>query len=144
MRLSKIYQVLFLPNYGVIKGKLIVKYNHVPTSPVTGTVTFHCVIVFDLPERVSHTIGFRYLGVLLRCLYPCFASDKTTSLSGVRVMSDPATKPEPGHEKMCLMSYANNEGADQTAHPRSLICAFVVRCLDSIIPLDSIAEISRL
>ena len=45
---------------------------------------------------------------------------------------------------MCLMSYANNKGADQTAHSRSLISAFVVRCLDSIISLDSIAEISRL
>ena len=51
---------------------------------------------------------------------------------------------EPGHEKMCLMSYANNKGADQPAHPRSLISAFVVRCLDSIISLDSITEISRL
>ena len=51
---------------------------------------------------------------------------------------------EPGHEKMCLMSYANNKGADQPAHPRSLISAFVVRCLDSIISLDSIAEISKL
>ena len=51
---------------------------------------------------------------------------------------------EPGHEKMCLMSYANNKGTDQPAHPRSLISAFVVRCLDSIISLDSIAEISRL
>ena len=45
---------------------------------------------------------------------------------------------------MCLMSYANNKGAAQPAHPRSLISAFVVRCLDSIISLDSIAEISRL
>ena len=43
---------------------------------------------------------------------------------------------------MCLMSYANNKGADQ--HPRSLISAFVVRCLGSIISLFSIAEISRL
>ena len=42
------------------------------------------------------------------------------------------------------VSYANNKGADQPAHPRSLISAFVVRCLDSIIPLDSIAEISWL
>ena len=42
------------------------------------------------------------------------------------------------------MPYANNKGADQSAHPRSLISAFVVRCLDSIICLDSIAEISRL
>ena len=56
-----------------------------------------------------------------------------------------AIKPdEPGHEKMCLMSYANNKGAVQPAHPRSLISAFVVRCLDSIISIDSIAEISRL
>ena len=31
-----------------------------------------------------------------------------------------------------------------TKAPRSLISAFVVRCLDSIISLDSIAEISRL
>ena len=35
---------------------------------------------------------------------------------------------EPGHEKMCLMLYANNKGADQPAHPRSLISAFIVRC----------------
>ena len=48
---------------------------------------------------------------------------------------------EPGHEKMCLTSYANNKGADQPAHP---ISAFVVCYLDSIISLDSIAEISRL
>ena len=45
---------------------------------------------------------------------------------------------------MCLMIYANNKGADQPAHPRSLISAFVVRCLDSTISLDSKAEISRL
>ena len=50
---------------------------------------------------------------------------------------------EPGHEKMCLLSYANNKGADQPAHPRSLISAFVVRCLDSILSLESIADISR-
>ena len=45
---------------------------------------------------------------------------------------------------MCLMSCANNKDADQSVHPRSLISAFVVRCLDSIIALDSIAEIPRL
>ena len=43
-----------------------------------------------------------------------------------------------------FMPYANNKGADQPAHPRSLISTFVVRCLDSIIPLLAIAEISRL
>ena len=42
------------------------------------------------------------------------------------------------------MSYANNKGADQPAYPCSLISAFVVHCLNSVIYLDSIAEISRL
>ena len=42
------------------------------------------------------------------------------------------------------MPYANNKGADQPAHSRSLISTFVVRCLDSIIPLVSISENSRL
>ena len=44
----------------------------------------------------------------------------------------------------CVMSYVNNKGADQPARMRSLISAFVVRCLDSIISVDSTAEISRL
>ena len=44
---------------------------------------------------------------------------------------------------MCLMPYANNKGADQPAHPRSLISAFVVRCQDRMIPLVYISEISR-
>ena len=39
---------------------------------------------------------------------------------------------EPRHEKICLMTYANNTDADQ----RSLISNFV-RCLDSIIPVHS-------
>ena len=42
------------------------------------------------------------------------------------------------------MSYANNKGADQLAHPRSLISAFVVRCVDSVICLVSVIKISRL
>ena len=41
------------------------------------------------------------------------------------------------------MPYVNNKGADQPAHPRSLISTFLVRCLDSI-SVVSIVEISRL
>ena len=40
-----------------------------------------------------------------------------------------------------VLPYANNKGADQPAHLSSLISAFVVRCLDSIISLVSISEI---
>ena len=42
------------------------------------------------------------------------------------------------------MSYANNKGADQPAHPRYLISAFVVRCLDSVMSLVSVTKISSL
>ena len=51
---------------------------------------------------------------------------------------------EPRHEKTCLMPYVNNKGANQPAHPRSLISAFVVRCLDSIIPKVPISKVSKL
>ena len=53
-------------------------------------------------------------------------------------------KGAPHHEKTCFMPYANNKDADQPAHSRSLISAFVVRCLDSIILPFSISEISSL
>ena len=42
------------------------------------------------------------------------------------------------------MSYANNKGADQPAHPRSLISFFVVRCLDSVMSVVSVTKISSL
>ena len=51
---------------------------------------------------------------------------------------------EPRHEKTRFMPYANNKGADQPAHLRSLISTFVVHCLDSIIPILAIAKISIL
>ena len=51
---------------------------------------------------------------------------------------------EPGHEKTCLMSYANNKGADQPAHPRSLISACVVRCLVCVMSLVTVTKNSSL
>ena len=49
---------------------------------------------------------------------------------------------KPGHEKTCLIPYANNKGADQPAHPHSLISASVVRCLDSIISISKFEDSS--
>ena len=39
----------------------------------------------------------------------------------------------PHREKTCLRGFANNTGADQPAHPRSPISAFVFRFLESTI-----------
>ena len=39
----------------------------------------------------------------------------------------------PRRKKTCLWRFANNKGADQPAHPRSLISDFVIHLLESII-----------
>ena len=44
---------------------------------------------------------------------------------------------------MCLMVYMNNKGADQPAHPCSLISTFVVRYLDSMICILALSKVSR-
>ena len=44
---------------------------------------------------------------------------------------------------MCLMPYANNNGADQPAHARSLINTFVVRCLHSMRCILALSKVSR-
>ena len=49
---------------------------------------------------------------------------------------------EPRREKTCLRVFANNTGADQPAHPRSLISAFVIRVLESTIFKLATSEIS--
>ena len=37
----------------------------------------------------------------------------------------------PLHEKTCVQGFVNKKGANQPAHPRSLISAFVIRLLVS-------------
>ena len=48
----------------------------------------------------------------------------------------------PQHEKTCLRRFVNNKGADQTAHSRSLISAFVIRFLESLICKFATGEVS--
>ena len=45
-------------------------------------------------------------------------------------------------EKPCLRGCANNKGADQPAHPHSLINVFVIRFLESIISRLATSEIT--
>ena len=46
------------------------------------------------------------------------------------------------YEKTCLWGFANNTGTDQPAHARSLISAFVIRFIDSIICKLATGEVS--
>ena len=45
-------------------------------------------------------------------------------------------------EKPCLRGFGNNNSADQPAHPRSLISAFVILFLKSVVSELAIGEIS--
>ena len=47
----------------------------------------------------------------------------------------------PQCEKTYLGGFTNSKGADQPAHPRSLISAFVIHFLDSIISKLATSEI---
>ena len=47
----------------------------------------------------------------------------------------------PLRQKTCLQGFAINTGADQPAHPRSLISAFVIRVLKRIISRLATSEI---
>ena len=48
----------------------------------------------------------------------------------------------PRREKPCLRGVANNTGANQPAHPRSLISVYVIRFLESTICKFATGEIS--
>ena len=48
----------------------------------------------------------------------------------------------PRGKKTCLQGFAKNTGADQPAHPRSLISAFVFRLLESIVSRLATSKIS--
>ena len=48
----------------------------------------------------------------------------------------------PRREKTCLQLVENSKGADQPAHPRSLISTFVIRLLESIISQLASSKIS--
>ena len=68
-----------------------------------------------------------------RCLIVCL-------LDGAEEVS--MTKYGPRHEKTCLLGFGNNTGADQPAHQRSLISAFVFTFLESITSKLVTSEIS--
>ena len=65
-----------------------------------------------------------------------------SSISGTRGAF--AQKPLMGLDvrKSCLRGVANNTGAEQATHPRSLISAFVIRFLIGIISRLATVEIS--
>ena len=60
--------------------------------------------------------------------------------NGIKLMN--SFEDGPRREKMMSSGFANNTGADQPAHPRSLISAFDIRFFESIISSLATSEIS--
>ena len=102
--------------------------------------------IYEIMRKIGQNTPFwqaSFVTALVSCICHENEAQLITNLALAIIFRYHIVSNEPVHEKMCPMSYANNKGADQPAHPRSLISAFVIRCLDRIISLDSIAEISR-
>ena len=72
------------------------------------------------------------------CTVPLHIYFNVTPLPRYRRLSHVMRKP--------VLPYANDKDADQSVHPRSLVSAFVFRCLDSLVvclvPLVSIFKMS--
>ena len=71
-----------------------------------------------------------------------FASEESGHPAILRLSSDGKLVIGPHLEKTCLRMFANNTDSDQPAHPGSLIRAFVVRFLKSIISRLATSEMS--
>ena len=85
----------------------------------------------QVPEKFHLSLQVRWLHHMkLLTQMPLNTTERKPTLTMSHIMRKP------------VLPYANNKSADQPAHPCSLISAFVVRCLDSIIPSVSISKIS--
>ena len=84
----------------------------------------------------------------LRFTYACYVTGSFSCLQHNQVTGVGKSaryynaKIGPRREKTCLRGFANNTVADQPAHPRSLISAFVIRFLERIICKLTTGEIS--
>ena len=112
--------------------------------------------VLKLFSVVGHLLSHKNVGCLsVKILYKCFILEATivhwSSYSPYKIrvtalifFSSLSDKTWATSWENLFIPYGNNKGADQPVRPRSLISAFVVRCLDSIIPLVSKSKISIL
>ena len=100
--------------------------------------------------RTCHFVGFvtrRLISLWLILFVSLFNLSKKIHVclfQSILVFSVPTAYDTATSWENLFMQYANSKDTDQLAHPRSLISAFVVCCLDSIIPWVLITETSRL
>ena len=99
----------------------------VPSWAYVSVYLFVCLFVHP---SVCPSVRAHEIGVIWQ-----FIPSKKKLPSSVRllVLSVYPCLNGPRREKTCLWWFANNKGADQPAHPRSLISAFSIRLLESII-----------
>ena len=72
------------------------------------------------------------------CIYCFYEVSCTYNISKIQNYSRSLNGPQ--REKTCLQRFANNKSADQPVHPGSLISAFIICLLESIIYLLALSE----
>ena len=102
-----------------------------------------CASIHESGTNSRHIrYGFYTLVLVWRWFHQCcYLEDVIFSNCSYR-RGDTIFTNGPRYEKTCLRWLANNTGADQPAHPRSLISAFVIRILERTISKLATSEIS--
>ena len=129
--------------------------------PILLQQTFHKISVYQFNSPANHwhflhseeagdwVVLVSTITKIVSLLWMKCPVETNTVIDSIRLFHKFITWWIPSHiwttswENLC-MPYANNKGADQPTHPRSLISIFVARYRDSIIPLVSTSKISSL
>ena len=88
---------------------------------------------FLFRQKLLHRTDNREQSEQELVLFSKLLNEKSTQSSIIKEENKHHPSYGPRREKTCLRGFANNKSADQPAHPRSLISAFVIRFVESII-----------
>ena len=142
MKYKPYSQPIFVFSFYIQKSKHLV-FTVVPYQDLRGLFLLQTLSFFLFCFFYNKCFAVYFSNLKIKCLLRVFVKSQVSSL-----LQNPVILPsdEPALQFLTetiwakswenlFLPYANNKGADQPAHPRSLISAFVVHCLDSIIPL---------
>ena len=87
-------------------------------------------ILINIPIKINSPCHIKMIYITNNTSEDSVNSEHAHSLQGKLVLFA-YTQYGPWCEKTCLQRFANNNGADQPAHPCSLISTFVIRLLQS-------------
>ena len=89
---------------------------------ILDTLALHCIHIKILASPIYRVRGVKGSDCMTKSVSPdwtAVSADHGSCHCGISLYG-------PRREKTCLRGFANNTGADQPAHPRSLVSTFII------------------